>query len=264
MKIENIEDIINHFVAGNKEEKNIGIENEKFIFDKKTNNRSNYKKISGVLQFLHENFGWNKVKENENLIGLELKGKQVTLEPGNQIELAGEKLKNIHEACAESFQFQKQLIQACKQLDLEIMSIGYDPYTKLKNVPSNPKKRYYVMTKEMPKDGRLSLEMMYQTAGTQINLDYSNEKNFSNIFKLCSYLSPLSIALFANSSIREKVSSQFLSYRAYVWQNTSRGGLPKIFLEDMNFEKYAYFCLNYPLLFIIKNSRYLFPKKYTF
>ncbi len=264
MKIETIEDIINHFVAGNKDEKNIGIENEKFIFDKKTNSRSNYKKISSVLQFLHENFGWNKVKENENLIGLELNGKQVTLEPGNQIELAGEKLKNIHEACAESFQFQEQLIQACKKLDLDLMSIGYDPFTKLKDVPTNPKKRYHVMTKEMPKDGRLSLEMMYQTAGTQINLDYSNEKNFSDIFKLCSYLSPLSISLFANSSIREKVFSQFLSYRAYVWQNTSRGGLPKIFLENMNFEKYADFCLNYPLLFIIKNSNYLFPKKYTF
>ena len=32
----------------------------------------------------------------------------------------------------------------------------------------------------------------------------------------------------------------------------------------MKFEKYADFCLNYPLLFIIKNSNYLFPKKYTF
>ena len=40
MKIETIEDIINHFVAGNKDEKNIGIENEKFIFDKKTNSLS--------------------------------------------------------------------------------------------------------------------------------------------------------------------------------------------------------------------------------
>ena len=57
------------------------------------------------------------------------------------------------------------------------------------------------MTKEMPKNNNLSLEMMYQTAGTQINLDYSNEKNFTNIFKISSYIIPLSIAIFANSSI---------------------------------------------------------------
>ena len=264
MKIKNIEDIINHFIAGNKNEKNIGIENEKFIFDKNNKNRSNYEKISKVLKYLHKNFGWIKVLENKNLVGLKLNGKQVTLEPGNQIELAGAKLKNVHEACSESFQFQDQLIKACKELNLDLMSVGYDPITKLKDTPSNPKKRYQVMTKEMPKNGKLSLEMMYQTAGTQINLDYSNEKNFSNIFKLVSYLSPLSIALFANSSIKEKVFSQFLSYRSYVWQNTSRGGLPKIFLEDMDFEKYADFSLNYPLLFLIKNSEYLFPKNYTF
>ena len=53
------------------------------------------------------------------------------------------------------------------------------------------------MTKEMPKNNNLSLEMMYQTAGTQINLDYSDEKNFTNIFKISSYIVPLSIAIFA-------------------------------------------------------------------
>ena len=264
MKIENLEDIINHFIAGNKNEKNIGIENEKFIFDKNNKNRSNYEQICKVLQYLHKNFGWNKVMENKNLIGLELNGKQVTLEPGNQIELAGEKLKNIHEACSESFQFQDQLIQACKEFNLDLMSVGYDPITKLKDVPSNPKKRYQVMTKEMPKNNNLSLEMMYQTAGTQINLDYSDEKNFTNIFKISSYIVPLSIAIFANSSIKENKFSKFLSYRSFVWQNTSRGGLPKIFLENMTFEKYADFCLEYPLLFIIKGNDYLFPNNYRF
>ena len=62
--------------------------------------------------------------------------------------------------------------KSCKSFDLNLLSIGYDPYSNLKDVPSNPKKRYKVMTKEMPKNGQLSLEMMYQTAGTQINLDY--------------------------------------------------------------------------------------------
>ena len=75
---------------------------------------------------------------------------------------------------------------------------------------------------------------------------------------------PLAISLFANSSVKENTFSQYLSYRSYVWQNTSRGGLPNIFLEKMTFEKYADFCLNYPLLFVKKNSEYLFPKKYLF
>ena len=264
MKIKNKEDIINHFVKGCKINQNIGVENEKFVFDDKTKKRSDYNQIINVLDFLNKNYGWNKIFENKNLIGLELNGKQVTLEPGNQIELAGAKLQNIHEVCSESYNFQDQLIKACKKFDLNLLSIGYDPLTNLEDVPSNPKKRYKLMTKEMPKYGKLSLEMMYQTAGTQINLDYSSEKNFSNIFRLSTYLVPLAISLFANSSIKENSYSQYLSYRSYVWQNTYRGGLPKIFFEDMSFEKYADFCINYPLLFLEKNSEYLNPKKYLF
>ena len=44
------------------------------------------------------------------------------------------------------------------------------------------------MTKEMPKKGKLSLDMMYRTCGTQINLDYYSEEDFTKKFKLCSYL----------------------------------------------------------------------------
>ena len=46
---------------------------------------------------------------------------------------------------------------------------------KLKIFLKNPKKRYEIMTKEMPKHGKLSLDMMYRTCGTQINLDYDSE-----------------------------------------------------------------------------------------
>ena len=264
MKIKNKEDIINHFIDGNKKDFFIGVENEKFIFDSNSKKRCNYNQVESVLNFLHEKFKWEKVKEQNYLIGLKNNDKQVTLEPGNQIELAGAKLKNIHEVCSESFQFQDQLVSACKRLNLELLSIGFDPRSKLSEVPSNPKKRYNIMTKEMPKNGKLSLEMMYQTAGTQINLDYSDEIDFTEKFKLISYLTPLSIALFANSSIKENTFTKYLSYRSVVWQNTSRGGLPKIFLEDMDFEKYADFCLNFPLLFIVKDDEYLTPDNFTF
>lgn len=264
MRVKNKDDIINHFIEGNKNESFIGVENEKFIFDKKSNKRSNYDQIKKVLNYLHDNFGWNKVEEEKNLIGLQQNNKQVTLEPGNQIELAGAKLKNIHEVCSESYKFQHQLESACNKFDLELLSIGYDPKTKLSDVPSNPKKRYLVMKNEMPKNGKLSLEMMYQTAGTQINLDYSSEKNFTKKFKLISYLTPISNAIFANSSIKENIFTKFLSYRTVVWQNTSRGGLPEIFLENMDFEKYADFCMNMPLLFLVKDGEYLTPDNFTF
>jgi len=39
------------------------------------------------------------------------------------------------------------------------------------------------MTREMPKDGKLSLDMKYQTCATQINLDYISEKDFIKKFR---------------------------------------------------------------------------------
>ena len=120
------------------------------------------------------------------------------------------------------------------------------------------------MTEEMPKNGPLSLEMMYQTAGTQINIDYQNEEDFKKKFKVASFLTPLTVALFSNSAIKDNKYSGYLSYRSKVWQNTSRGGLPKFFLDDISFEKYADFILDYPLLFIQNKNDYLFPDGKTF
>ena len=256
MEINSKDQIINYFLSGAKKNIFIGVENEKFLFQEKNNVRATYSDIKKVFEILIKKFEWKEVKENENIVGLKIDGKSISLEPGNQIELSGDKLSNIHEVCSESYDFQNQLDQICKEIGLKTMSIGYDPITKLNNAPKNPKQRYKLMTKEMPKGGKLSLNMMYQTSGTQINLDYLSEDDFKKKFKIISYLTPISIAIFANSTILENKPSGYLSYRSKVWQNTSRGGLPKIFLENMDFEKYADFAINFPLLFIYKNEEH--------
>jgi glutamate--cysteine ligase len=256
MEINSKDQIINYFLSGAKKNVFIGVENEKFLFQEKNNVRATYLDVKKVFEILIKKFEWKEVKENENIVGLKIDGKSISLEPGNQIELSGDKLSNIHEVCSESYDFQNQLDQICKEIGLKTMSIGYDPITKLSNAPKNPKQRYKLMTKEMPKGGKLSLNMMYQTSGTQINLDYLSEDDFKKKFKIISYLTPISIAIFANSTILENKPSGYLSYRSKVWQNTSRGGLPKIFLENMDFEKYADFAINFPLLFIYKNKEH--------
>ena len=131
-------------------------------------------------------------------------------------------------------------------------------------MPKNPKERYQIMTKEMPKGGELSLQMMYQTAGIQINYDYTSEKDFEKKFKSGNYLAPLTIALFANSPFVNKKSSGYLSYRNKVWQNTARGGIMPITFEDLNFEKYLDHAINYSLLFVEHEGKYIKPNGQTF
>jgi len=264
MKIESKEQIINYFTSGNKNEQLIGVENEKFLFKRNSNKRAEYSDLLKIFTIFIDRFDWQPIKEDNNIIGLKKNGKAITLEPGNQIELSGEKLTNIHEVCAESYEFQDKLNLASKEVNLTTLSVGYDPFSNLDNIPNNPKKRYRVMTKEMPRNGKLSLDMMYLTAGTQINIDYKSEDDFKKKFKIISYLTPLSIGLFSNSAIKENKFSGFLSYRSKVWQNTSRGGLPEIFLNNISFEMYADFILNFPLLFLKKKNEYLFPEGKTY
>ena len=258
-------DIITYFQSGCKSnnEFKIGIEHEKFLFNLNTNKRIDYETVIKMFKALYE-FGWEPILEDENIIGLKKKGKSITLEPGNQIELSGDKLNNIHEACSESMDYLFELNQVIQKLNLKIVSAGFDPISKLVEVPNNPKQRYKVMTKDMPLGGSLSLDMMYRTCGTQINLDYSSEKDFIKKFRVINSLVPISIALFANSSIVEKKKSDYLSYRSKVWQNTSRGGLPEAFFDNMDFERYSDFIMKFPMLFIKKNEKYTSGQKYLF
>jgi len=257
--------IIQYFETGIKDKKDfkIGIEHEKFLFNNQNNKRIDYLKIKEMFSVLQE-FGWKPILEKENIIGLNKGGKNITLEPGNQIELSGDKLNHIHEACAESHDYLFELKQVTKKLDISIVSAGFDPISKLEEIPNNPKQRYKLMTKDMPLGGELSLDMMYRTCGTQLNIDYNSEKDFIKKFKIVNSITPISISLFANSSIVEKKKSNYLSYRSKVWQNTSRGGLPKLFLENLDFEKYADFIMNFPILFIQHKEKYISGKKYRF
>ena len=264
-EINSKQDLVNFFENGCKKESeiNIGVEHERFIFDKNSNRRINFETTSKILNFLTK-FGWKTIEENKNVVALSRNRQKITLEPGNQIELSGAKLNSIHLVCEESYKFLNELKRACSNFNLKMMSVSYDPLTNLEKVPKTPKQRYEIMTEEMPKNGKLSLHMMYQTCGTQINLDYTSEKDFIKKFKLSSFLVPLSIGIFANSPIKENKLSGYLSYRSKVWQNTSRAGLPKIFLENLDFEKYTDMAINMPLLFVLNNSNYLKGEGKTF
>ena len=204
------------------------------------------------------------IKEKNNVVGLLKDGKSISLEPGNQIELSGAILNSIHLTCSESYKFLDELKKACSNLNLKMMSTSFDPFSSLKAIPKTPKQRYEIMTEEMPKKGKLSLQMMYQTCGTQINLDYVSEKDFIKKFKLSSFLVPISTAIFANSPIKEGKLTGYFSYRSKIWQSTSRAGLPKIFLEEMDFEKYVDMAINMPLLFVLKNSNHFKAEGKTF
>ena len=263
--IKNKSHLIQYFNDGIKNESQlkIGVEHEKFLFNKNDLKRIDYNQIKKVFEIL-SNKGWELRHEKDKVIGLKRKNQKITTEPGFQYELSGEPFKNIHSVCSGNNTHFNELKEIFNSVSITTSSIAYDPFNKLSDIPNSPKERYKIMTAEMPKGGRLSLDMMYKTAGIQINYDYISEDDFEKKFKIGNYLAPLTIALFANSPFTENKLSGFLSYRSKVWQETNRGGIMPITFESVNFEKYVDNVINYPILFLKKNKRYYSPNGQTF
>jgi glutamate--cysteine ligase len=263
--IQDKNNLIQYFVEGIKKDDQlrIGVEHEKFLFNKKDLKRIDYDQIKKAFEILKDQ-GWKLEFEKEKVVGLKRKNQKITTEPGFQYELSGAPFKNIHSVCSENRTHFDELKDVFKSIDITTSSIAYDPFNKLSEIPKSPKERYKIMTAEMPKGGKLSLDMMYKTAGIQINYDYTSEEDFEKKFKIGNYLTPLTIALFANSPFSENKLTGYLSYRGKVWQETNRGGIMPIAFENINFEKYIDYAINYPILFLKKDGKYHPPNGQTF
>ena len=257
--------LIQYLIEGIKknDQLRIGVEHEKFLFNKEGLKRIDFNQLKKVFEILNDK-GWKPELEKDKVIGLKRDNQKITTEPGFQYELSGAPFKNIHSVCSENSNHFDELKKVFSLIGITTSSIAYDPFNKLNEIPKSPKERYKIMTSEMPKGGELSLDMMYKTAGIQINYDYTSEEDFEKKFKIGNYLVPLAIAIFANSPFNENKLSGYLSYRGKVWQKTSRGGIMPIAFEKVNFEKYIDHVINYPILFLKKNESYHYPNGQTF
>ena len=101
--IENKSQLIKYFSDGIKKDTNlrIGVEHEKFLFNRNDLKRIDYKKLKQVFEIL-KNKGWNPEYEGDKIIGLKRDDQKITTEPGFQYELSGAPYKNIHSVCSEN------------------------------------------------------------------------------------------------------------------------------------------------------------------
>ena len=69
-------------------------------------------------------------------------------------------------------------------------------------MPHVPKARYDIMRAYMPTKGKRGLEMMHSTTTIQANLDYKDEAQMVEMFRLGFVLTPAVTTLFANSPFK--------------------------------------------------------------
>jgi glutamate--cysteine ligase len=158
-------------------------------------------------------------------------------------------------------------LEVAEPVDIVFLGLGMQPVSRLDEIEWVPKKRYRIMGPYMLKVGTLGQRMMKQTATVQANIDYLDEKDAMAKFRTGMGLTPIFIAMFANSPICEGQLTGYRSFREHIWTDTdrSRSGLLKFaFSPDVSFRHYVEYALDVPMYFIIRHHDYIDMTSMTF
>ncbi|WP_321366915.1 glutamate-cysteine ligase family protein [uncultured Desulfuromusa sp.] len=252
-----------------KSEWGVGLETEKLVVDRHTGEAVSYERIRELLDRLDGIGGWQGVYEQEKLIGLQGKRSSVTLEPGGQLELSGKFCCDITCSWRDLNRYRQHIVTMGHELDLVFLGLGVHPFSSLDEITWLPKPRYGIMAPYMLKSGDMGQRMMKQTAGTQVNLDFSDEEDCVRKLRVAQWLSPVCYALFANSAILEGQPSQSLSFRGEIWSRTDPdrcGLIESLFQTDAGFDDFVAYALDVPLYFIERQQQLidLTQQRFTF
>jgi len=260
-----------HSGAKPREAWKVGIEYEKPVVLTSSGESVAYEGPSGIRALLEamlqQDPSWSPVHEGENLIALRDGRASITLEPGGQLEMSGQQCDSLHCADDELDRHIREIVTAGQHLGLSFLGIGAVPKTPLGRAPWMPKQRYRIMREVMKSTGRLGHRMMQQTATVQCNFDYSDEADAARKFRLSMALSPLLVAMAANSPVIDGGPTGYKSYRGHIWSDTDParcGILPFAFTTENLFGAYTRYALDVPMYFLSRGDRLLPLRAMTF
>jgi glutamate--cysteine ligase len=263
--IERHEQLAEHLAAGCKPKVDwrIGTEHEKFGYLTDTLAPLPYsgsRSISALFEGLQQRYGWQPLREGENIIGMTRNGANVSLEPGGQFELSGAPVENIHQTAAELDNHLTEVHSIADPLGIAFLGLGAAPIWSGQQMPVMPKGRYKLMTEYMGKVGTHGTQMMYRTCTVQVNLDFSSEADMVQKMRVALALQPITTALFASSPFFDGQINGHKSWRSRIWRgldDARTGMLPFAFEQGFGFESYVQFALDVPMYFVYRDGKYI-------
>lgn len=244
----------------------IGLEHEKLLMPVNAAGPVPYDGPAGVGALLEAFLvdGWEPFREapDRPIIALTRGAAAISLEPGGQFEWAGSPFPTAREAAAENAAHVSRLKAVTAALGLRAVSLGYRPFGRPAEMPWMPKSRYGAMQRTLGTAGSHALQMMLMTATGQVSLDWKDEADCARKVTAAARLTPVTVALFANSPIVDGALTDHQSYRSRVWNDVdaSRCGTPAFLVDGtFSYARYVDWALAAPMLFLRRNGTYLTP-----
>lgn len=249
-------------------EHRVGLEHEKFLYplhDPPTPVPYEGPRGIGALLGLLEPHGYQPFRDAPDAptIALTRGTETLSLEPGGQFELSGSPFPTAREGHRENLRHARELTDAAASLGLQPVALGYRPWATTADIPWMPKRRYQMMRKTLPRRGSLALDMMLMTCTGQVSLDWADELDCGRKVTATARLTPLLVALYANSPLVQGQVSGWMSYRSHVWSDVdpSRCGyFPRMLDGTFDYRAYVDWALQAPLLFLRRDGEYVTPE----
>ena len=235
----------------------LGLELERLMLHRDTRESAPLSFCREFLARLVDDLGAEPYEEAGVLAKMRAGRFGVSMEPGGQLELDTEPCPNL--AILEEL-FTK--VTSCVEkgldgTDYELVALGHAPVTPVEQLELLPKPRYRIMDASMPARGSLTRNMMRATAGLQMTCDFVDRADAGRRLALLNRLSPVLMALTANSSQVGGVDSGDASFRHRVWWDTdvTRTGIPEGTLDaDTAVDGYVQFARRAIALFLLENG----------
>lgn len=218
--------------------------------------------VRRVLESYRDLRGGKFVLEGNNPIGID--GEPwgtISLEPAGQVEWSSKPQADLAALARELDDHVDALDRAGAAADVRWLELAVEPDLPVDAMPWMPKARYGIMRPYMGAHGRLAHRMMTQTASIQCAYDFADDRDWTRKFRAAALLSPVAVALFANSPRMDGRDTGFRSYRTAIWRETDpdRCGLPSAVFEDgFGIERWVSWLQDVPAMFL-RRARGLVP-----
>lgn len=256
-----LDEIVNYYRNACKTsgEKKIGLEYERISLDLKSHKTINPELMSNTIEEFATRFGWGILYDGEVVLGAIKNNTSISLEPGGQFEISYKpenSIKNIE--CGIS-KIISDFDKIAKTNGIKFLEKGITPYSTHAEIKILKKNRYLIMAEYLKEQGTLAPAMMRETAGIQINCDYSSEENAILQLKFLNKIMPFMTALCANSNTRAGIDTGYKSYRALIWKYTDNARSGTFYNDILDnattFACYIEKILDVPMLFIERGDR---------
>lgn len=208
--------------------RHLGIEVEHLILHRTTQESAPLSFCRQLLEDLIQDLGGVGSKDGDILNRVDGDLFFLTMEPGGQLEIATVPLHSLQEIDPVMLRVTEVVRSRLARTDHDLVSLGHAPVTKVSDLGLLPRTRYRIMDAEMPKRGSLTRNMMRATAGLQATYDIEDRQDAGRKMALLYRLSPVLLAITANSRMVEGRDSGYASFRHRVWWDTDRdrSGVP--------------------------------------